>query len=140
MLRNFTPVLLLLIFILSSCSSKIGYIGQSYTATDKIDVYISDRAISQPFQYMGKGYLVKQPYALTTSYGKIQRMAESLGKKKGADAVLITDYHIPNTGGATITTVNRTDSIGNGIVQTGTAVVQPSSASGFNILFIKYSK
>lgn len=134
--RIFTPQILLLIIILSSCSS-ISYIGQSYAATDKIDVFISEQAIKRPFQYIGKGYL-SNPTSLT-SHEKIQQMAEALGKKKGADAVLITDYLAPNTGERTITTVNKTDSTFHGTIHTGTTVVSPSVQSGFHILYIKYN-
>lgn len=134
---KFTYPILLLAIIFSSCS-KINYIGQSYNPTEKIDVFISEQSITRPFQYMGKGYLVN-PTSLA-SHAKIQAMAEALGKKKGADAVLITDYLAPNAGETTITTVNKTDSIHRGTIQTGTTVISPAVQKGFNILFIKYNQ
>ena len=137
MLKNYTLLFLLLTIVLSSCS-KIGYIGQSYTATNKIEVYISEGAIKKPFQYIGKGYLVGNPGLI--NHDRIQKMAEELGKKKGADAVLITDYMSANTAGTTITTVNTTDSSFSGTTHTGTTVVSPSVVNNFNILFIKYNQ
>jgi len=137
MLQKFTPLILLLSIVFSSCA-KIGYIGKSYTATDKIDVYVSEQAIRQPYEYMGKGYLEYRSGFVGTN--KIQKLAEELGRKKGADAVLITDYLSPALGGTTITTTNKTDSVANGVLHTGTTVISPSVQNNFNIVFIKYSK
>ena len=40
-----------------SCSTKIRYIGQSHPSTKTIDVYIAEKSIKQPYEYIGKGYL-----------------------------------------------------------------------------------
>lgn len=133
---KFTRSLLLISVVFSSCYN-IGYIGQSYAATDKIDVYITEQSIRKPFQYIGKGYLSLGSGLITPE--KIQQMAESLGKKKGADAVLITDYLTPNTNGTNITTVSKSDSSFSGTVHTSSTTVSPSVESNYNILYIKYS-
>ena len=56
----------------------------------------------------------------------------------GADAVIITDYYIANTGGAVITSTNKSDRIGKSKVSVGTTSITPTSTKGYNILYLKY--
>lgn len=128
---------LLFTVYLISCSTKIRYIGKSLPAKKNIEVFISENSIKVPFEYIGKGYLSR--FGIS-SPDKIQKKAEKLGREKGADAVLITDYYIPDTGGTNIHTIFRTDSIARGTITTGNAIVSPTSASGYTILFLKYNK
>ncbi|MEO7394726.1 MAG: hypothetical protein ABIU11_07250 [Chitinophagaceae bacterium] len=126
---------LLFTTFLFSCNTKIRYIGKSLPETQHIEIFIAEKSIKQPFEYIGKGYLgfFKNP-------NKIQKKAEKIAREKGADAVLITDYYIPDAGGTNITTVNKTDSIAKTSVTTANANVTPNSFSGYQILFLKYTK
>lgn len=124
--------------LIISCSPKIHYIGKSLPPTNYIEVFVSEQSIKVPFEYIGKGYI--GGYGFYMNQDKIQKKAEQLGREKGADAVLIIDYYIPNTGGTNITSVFRTDSLGRGIVTTENTSIRPTTSSGYNILFLKYSK
>jgi hypothetical protein len=126
----------ILAILLVSCSTKIHYIGKSLPSTKNIEVFISENSIKQPFEYMGKGYLGGYPFYRNPN--KIQKKAEKLGLEKGADAVLISDYYIPNTGGTNINSIYKTDSIARGTVTIGSTTISPTTASGFNILYLKY--
>jgi hypothetical protein len=128
----------LFVILLLSCSIKIRYIGKSLPPTKSIDVFISEKSIKRPFEYIGKGYI--GGFGFIKNQNTIQRKAEHLAREKGADAVLIIDYYIPNTGGTNITSVFRTDSIGRGTVITGNTSISPTTSSGYNILFLKYNR
>lgn len=135
MYKIYTPLLTILFF---SCSSKIRYIGKSLPSTKKIEVFVSEQSIKQSYEYIGKGYI--RGYLLYRNPNKIQEKAEKLGLEKGADAVLIADYYIPNTGGTNINSIYKTDSIARGTVTIGNTTISPTSSSGYNILYIKYNK
>jgi hypothetical protein len=135
MYKIYIPLFVILLF---SCSIKIRYIGKSLPPTKSIDVFISEKSIKRPFEYIGKGYI--GGFGFIKNQNTIQRKAEHLAREKGADAVLIIDYYIPNTGGTNITSVFRTDSIGRGAVTTGNTSISPTTSSGYNILFLKYNR
>lgn len=135
MFKIYTP---LFIIFLTSCTTKIRYIGKSFSPTKNIEVYVTEQSIKRPFEYIGKGYV--GGFGVQNNPGKIQQKAEKLGREKGADAVLITDYYIPHTAGTHITSTYRTDSVAPGTVTTGNTFVSPTAVSGYNILFLKYNK
>jgi len=135
MYKIYIPLLAILLF---SCSSKISYIGKAFPSTKNIEVFVSEQSIKQPYEYIGKGYL--RGYLLYRNPGKIQEKAEKLGLEKGADAVLISDYFIPNTGGTSISSIYKTDSIARGTVTVGNTTISPTTASGYNILYLKYNR
>ncbi|HEX7904250.1 MAG TPA: hypothetical protein VF487_10245 [Chitinophagaceae bacterium] len=128
----------LFIIFLTSCTAKIRYIGKSFSPTKSIEVYVTEQSIKRPFEYIGRGYV--GGIGGQNNPNKIQQKAEKLGREKGADAVLITDYYILNTEGVHITSTYRTDSIAPRAVTTGNTFVSPTSGSGYNILFLKYNK
>ena len=128
----------LFIILLTSCTTKIRYIGKSFSPTKQVEVYVTEQSIKRPFEYIGRGYV--GGFGVQNNQNKIQQKAEKLGREKGADAVLITDYYILNTEGAHITSTYRTDSIAPGMVTTGNTFVSPAAVNGYNILFLKYNK
>lgn len=128
---------LLLVFFITSCSTKISYIGQAHIPTKKIDVFVTEQSIKRPFDFVGKGYL--RGYTFLLNPEKLMEKARKKGLEKGADAVLITDYYIPDTGGTSINSFLKTDSIGKSAVTIGSATIRPLSSSGYNILYIKYA-
>ncbi len=135
MYKIYIPLLTILFF---SCNTKIRYIGKSLPPTKSIEVFISEKSIKRSFEYIGQGYI--GGFGPHSNQNKIQLKAENLGKKKGADAVLITDYYIPDTGGTNITTIYKTDSIAKTAVTTARTTVTPTVYSGYQILFLKYNK
>lgn len=123
--------------MLFSCTSKIHYVGQASPSTKKkVDVYISEGSIKRNYELIGQGYL--NVWAAHSRPDKIQKLAEETARKKGADAVIISDFFIPNTG-QSISSTYTTDSVGKGIITTGNTTISPLSSSGFRIFFVKYS-
>lgn len=123
---------LLLATALASCGTKINYIGNSYTATETIDVFVDESAIPKNYTIVGKGYV----RSYRNKPENIQNKAIAKARQKGADGILIKDAYIPvNTIG--INTSFRTDSSGKGVLTLGNAVPSPAS-SEFIIWFLKY--
>jgi hypothetical protein len=120
-----------------SCTTNIRYIGQAFDPTNKIDVFITEQSIKRPFEYIGKGYI--GGIGMQNNQEKIQRQAEKVGKEKGADAVLIMDYYVPDTGGTNILSTSRTDSVDRGTVTTRHTTISPTASRGYHIMYIKYT-
>lgn len=134
MRKIYSPFVCILFF---SCASKIHYVGQVSPSTKKIvDVYISEGSIKRNYELIGQGYL--NVWAARLKPDKIQKLAEETGMEKGADAIIITDYFIPNTG-QSISSTYKTDSVGKAIITTGNTTISPLSSSGFRIFFVKYN-
>ena len=126
---------LLICFTFFSCAAKIHYVGQASPSTENVDVYINESSIKKNYELIGQGYL--NVWAAHSNPDKLQKLAEETAMKKGADAVIITDYFTPNTG-QSISTIYKTDSVGKGVVTTGNTTISPTSSSGFRIFFVKY--
>ena len=124
-----------IILLFTSCSPRINYIGRSNAPTSHIDVYVNEAAIKKNYDIVGKGYV----HGITFSKGaeKIQKKAIEKAMKKGADAILIEDYFVPNTG-TLINTTMRSDSLNKSLITSGNTTVQSTGSSGFNIYFLKY--
>ena len=133
MRKIYIPLLSLLLF---SCAAKIHYVGQISISTKNVDVYINESSIKRNYDLLGQGYL--NIWAAHSKPEKIQKLAEEISMKKGADAVIITNYYIPNTA-QSISSTYKTDSMGKGIITTGNTTISPLSSSGFRIFFVKYT-
>jgi tetrahydromethanopterin S-methyltransferase subunit C len=131
MTKIYTTIIISVLFI--SCS-KMSYVGQTYSPTQRIDVYVTPSSISHPYLICGSGYM--HGFAVVNP-AKIQKKALKLAKEKGADAVLITAYYNPSPG-YSINNVSRSDSLGKAVVTTKQTVVTPLSGREFAINFIKY--
>ena len=125
-----------LFILLCSCSMEIKYLGTSYEPTKEPDFYVDAESIDRPYKIIGKGY--PHMTAFNHAIEKLQRKALEKAKKKGADAVLINDYYISNTG-ASINSTYRSDSLGKGLITFGNSTVTNTGSSGFTILFLKYT-
>jgi hypothetical protein len=134
MKKIYSPFFCILLF---SCAPKIHYVGQASPATKKVDVYISESSIKKNYQLIGQGYL--NIWAAHSKPDKIQKLAEETAMKKGADAIIITDYYY-QTAGQSISSTYLTDSVGKGVITTGNTTISPMSFSGFRIFFVKYNK
>ena len=133
MRKIYPPFLSIFLF---SCSAKIHYVGQASGTTKKVDVYINESSIKRNYDLLGQGYL--NVWAAHSKPDKIQKLAEETARKKGADAVIITDYFIANTG-QSINNNYRTDSLDKGVITTENTTIHPIYSSGFRIIFVKYS-
>ena len=123
--------------LITSCSPRIRYIGQTHRPTKTIDVFVTEGSIKRPYEFIGKGYLGGFTYKVNPS--KVQKKAEELGREKGADAVLILDYYIPDTGGTNIYSHSQTDTTARGVVTNRHTSIQPVSQSGYQIMYLKYT-
>jgi hypothetical protein len=127
-------IYLCLAIVFSSCATKVGYIGNSYNPTSKVDVFVDEGAIKRNYDIVGKGYV--RSVTITTPE-KIQSSAIETAKQKGADAILIKDYLLPVTG---INTSLRTDTLNKALMTVGNTTVQQSSTERFVVLFLKYTE
>jgi hypothetical protein len=121
--------------LLFSCTSKIHYVGQaSASIKKKVDVYISENSIKRNYDLIGQGYL--NVWAAHSKPDKIQKLAEETARKKGADAVIISDFFIPNTG-QLISSTYKTDSVSKATITTGNTTISLLSSGGFRVFFVK---
>jgi hypothetical protein len=129
----FTLALVSLLF--SSCfSTRVDYLGNSFTPTRSVDVYVDAAAIRKPYTVIGKGYVNDHAYNITP-LERIQENVVEKAKEKGADAVLFQEY-LYLSDGSTSTTTARTDSTGRTMVRNTTS--GPVINSRREILFLKY--
>jgi hypothetical protein len=131
---------LLLSAVFCSCGAHLSYLGNSYSPSKKVDVYVDPSAIKKPYTIMGKGYMdYRVGFYTTSKIEKMQAKALEKAKTKGADAILFQDYYAKRDG-TNFQTVSRTDSVGKGLVTVETGTVGPVFSSGTTILFLKYDK
>jgi hypothetical protein len=90
---------------------------------------VTQASVKKPFDVIGKGYLQNGNPKPTVEM--IQKLAVEKAKTKGADAVIIEDRYLVNDSGTLITHTDSTRG-------THTSYANPSIASGFNILFLRY--
>lgn len=122
----------------ASCGMRIGYLGNTSTPTNHVDVYVEESAIKRPFTVIGKGY----PEFLGLGEGinsldKLQKKAVGIARQKGANAVLFKDYYVPGEG-SNFYSATRIDSVGKGVVTTTSGSVRPTVTPGRIIYFLRY--
>ena len=135
MRKHYIPFLLLIFF--SSCfySTRVQYVGNTYTATGKLDVYVADTSITKPYTVMGRGYI--KAGSGGTNWNKVQKDAIREGKIHGADAVLIVQRSAVSPLPA-LSSRSTTDSIGKTIVTTSNSSTYFPVSWWHDILFLKY--
>lgn len=122
------------LFLLTlSCATQVSYIGNTYAPTEKIAVFVDESSMKNEYEIVGKGYIERTPIS---PIEHIQTKAIEKAKKNGADAILIKDYFVPNTGTA-INTTTHIDSVGKGVVAVGQTTVQQTNSTGFYVWFLK---
>jgi hypothetical protein len=130
----YTTIILL---FTSACATRLHYIGNSFTPSQSVDLYVDPSSIEKPYTIVGKGY-IKEGMGSTNYIKRIQPLAINKAKQKGADAVLIQDFY--TQGAADLHTLSRTDSVGKGTVTVGnTSLLQPNFQN-FTVLFLKYKE
>lgn len=124
--------------LLNSCTARLHYIGKTTKPGGKeIDIYLSESSVKKQYEITGQGFL--NAWAAHKTPEKIQRLAEEKARQKGADAIIINKYYVPNTG-QLISSTYVTDTVGRAVVTAGSTSISPTSTSGFNILFIRYTR
>lgn len=125
--------------LLSSCTTRLRYIGNSFPQSRQVDIHVDPSSITKPYTIMGKGFVSTSQLASDKYIEKIQPLALKKAKQKGADAILIQDdYLVAATMG--VRTTLRTDSVGRGRVAVGSTTIQPSTEQRFTVLFLKYNE
>ena len=127
-------VYLVFVTVSTSCATSINYVGTSYKATEKIDVFVDESAIEKNYVIVGKGYVRSTMY---TKPETVQNKAIIKAKEKGADAILIKDYYIPASAPGMNIAIG-TDSTGKGSFSVGNSMVPSSHSSDLLVLFLKY--
>jgi hypothetical protein len=125
-----------ILIIFSSCTTTIDYLGRSYAPTKDPDLYVSGESIERPYKIVGKGYAHLRAFGRSPE--RIQQKILEKAKSKGADAVLVQDYYLPNAD-ANVTSFYRSDSLGKGLVTTGNSSISSFGNVGYTILFLKYT-
>lgn len=125
------------VLFLTSCVTRIAYIGSTNDPTSHVDVFVNENAIKKPYEIVGKGYIHYGFFS--RGIEKIQKKSVAKARQKGANGILFQDYYIPNTG-TSINTVMRSDSVAKGLVTIGNTTLQTTGTGGMNIFFLKYSK
>jgi hypothetical protein len=121
------PLLLILAF--TSCAMRIGYVGNSYPNTKKVDVFVERQAISKPYEVIGKGYL--RNYIGHPAPESIQKKSVAKAMSVGADAILVEDQVLV---GSTLALTQTGDSL-HRVVHGG---LTPTAVPNFTVLFIRY--
>jgi hypothetical protein len=116
-------------FFLLSCSSRIGYMGESSKPTDKVDFFVDPASITKTYKVIGKGYInmnyIERPE-------KIQKKAILKGMEIGADAVVVQEYWTADNG-FSINTSFGVDSTRKKVITS-----RESAGNGFSITYLKY--
>jgi len=75
--------LIVLLFMLASCSLPAEYTGDKFPRTKHVDIYYSANDVKRPYKVMG--HLVGHKYYKEAEEKNLSQMAKS----KGADAIII---------------------------------------------------
>jgi len=98
--RRLTAGCLLISGLLTDCSPAVHYSGASFPRTRSVDIYFSRSGIKKSFTLMG--YTDQQAYVP----GKEKTIRDKIvaeARKRGADAVLITDSDLHDNGASETT-------------------------------------
>ena len=113
---------------LFSCTTRIGYMGETATPTSKVDFYIDPTSITKNYKVIGKGYLQNN----IGTPEKIQEQAILKGMEVAADAVLVQEYWTMDNG-ISINTRVGVDSTRKQVITS-----RDSGGNGFSITYLKY--
>jgi hypothetical protein len=113
-----------------SCTTSIGYMGESAMPTNKVDFFVDPSSITKNYKVIGKGYV--QHVGLGSMPEKIQEKAILKGMEIGADAVLVQEYWTTDSG-TSINTSYGLDSTRKKVITS-----RDSGSNGFSITYLKY--
>lgn len=114
---------ILLIFVISmffSCSTKIKYIGNAYEPSQDVKLYFEDKDISEDYEVMGRIYV---KFKANKNIESIQRTIVSKVKAVGGDAVIMGELNEEVTGSVTgktggVTRAGKKSGIGSSVSKT----------------------
>jgi hypothetical protein len=121
---------------ISCTSTRLNYLGSSYSPTQKVDVFVDASAIQRPFTVIGKSS-VEIIRLSANNFERLQKMALQKAKEKGANAILFQDLYVTENGGS-IQTVSRPDSSVKSSLNIRTGIVGPIVSSRKDVLYLKY--
>ena len=131
------PVLVAVLSLTAGCAT-VDYVGSSYQPSDHVDLFFSEKDISQEYQVIGQATARGDQYS---SASKVQRKMMARARQVGADAVVVLD--VGRTPGNDATRYEETTTEAkseDGKTVQRTATVSNAAATGHQIkaLFIKY--
>ena len=126
---KYTVLLLILALLVSACAEQpeIDYVGNSYTPTTDVEIFVSADDIEEEYVEMGKAVAVS---STNISTQELQEALLEEAKRVGADAIIIGDTGRRLTGTTTIT--HNED--------TGQDVIADQKEKWLEAIFIKYKK
>ena len=80
-------VLTIALFILSSCSPAIYYLGDSYPSSSSVDVFYNAKEIKKEYKTMGR--MTKEVLSYKAESDRKQMIETA--RKKGADGIIFSD-------------------------------------------------
>ena len=90
-MRTLTKIAAGCLLLLSSCApARVAYIGRNYTPTTQVDLFFNTKDVKKPFEVMGK--VNSEDYAFRDPQ-KIQEKIMTEARKRGADAVIISNFN-----------------------------------------------
>jgi hypothetical protein len=126
------------IVIFCACSPSVNYVGQRYPPVAEVKVFVDERAISQPYTVIGRGYAeIVYAWPYNRMPEKIQAKAIATAKKNGADAILFRDV-LWLGNGTSINSSSRTDSLPGAVITSSSTQIGPVNSRETEILFPKF--
>lgn len=83
-----SKVLILIFFLIVSCTPTIYYLGDSYPETDEIDVFYDEKDIKREYSTIGQ---MTHDKIINYSPDEIKKEMILSAKKKGADGIIFSD-------------------------------------------------
>jgi len=85
-----------IIFLLSSCSPTIHYLGESYPETEKIDIFYDENDVNQPFKVIGK---IAHDKIVNYELERIKTHMIEKAKARGADGIIFDSFSVDRKNG-----------------------------------------
>ena len=129
-LQTIAVIAVLGLTIPSSCAPS--YFGKSYTATQTVEVYYSDKDVKKEYEIMGSTEI---PQGFS-SPDAMQQKAIELGKSRGADGVIMK--MVEETTGSSTSNFGNVKNGNKNNTYTGGSVTNNMKVKKIQATFIKY--
>jgi NurA-like 5'-3' nuclease len=89
-----SPLLILVfaIFLISSCSPQLNYLGNRYTPTDKVILYFDAKEVAQDYSVMGLLNFKVSNSIFNSEENYTTTLITDKAKEVGADGVIVTKF------------------------------------------------
>jgi hypothetical protein len=124
---------LALLFV-AACA-HVDYVGKSYPKTDRVDLYLSEEEVTQPYEVMGK---VIATGGEGVNAEKMQDQIMEKAQQKGADAVVITGLERYRSGEQTSYSETTKQKDPKTSTTSGGSSTESKSEKQITALFLKY--